>query len=90
MVGDPPHDGTWASRERVVYEFEMDKKQIDPRGWSNQLYYEALANNEIIDYLVVRRWKDYAPAHDDNWLWDYDAAERDNSTWEYENNLVGA
>jgi hypothetical protein len=89
MVGDPEWNyhargaTAWESRQKAVYEYEIDRKRNDAGGWTNALYYEAVNKNEWIDHLVVRSWNDFREAELDNIEFDREAAERENAAWDY-------
>ncbi len=91
MVGDPPHNGSWQSRERLVYDYEMDRKRLDDRGWLNATYYAAERDNARIDHLLKYKWDRYHEAYEDNRLLDHEQAILDNAAWDYEHdNFVGS
>src|SRR5258708_7108531 len=46
----------WAEREKAVYEYEMDRKVQDNRGWSYATYYQADEANKRIDRLLAKKW----------------------------------
>jgi len=95
MVGDPQWSGygpkAWRNREKAVYEYEMDRKGQDNRGWPNATYYQAFSDNERINYLLINKWDDYKEALLDQIDLDYEEALRDNAAWEYHHeNFIAA
>jgi len=87
MVGDPAWGGygkqAWANREKAVYEYEIDRKSQDGRGFSHATYYQAILDNERIETLIARSWWDYKEALKDKYDMDYEEAIRDNAAWDY-------
>ncbi|SRR6266404_1495120 len=95
MVGDPAWGGYgkegWRNRERAVYEYEIDRKSQDARGWSHATYYQARSDNERINHLLMSKWDDYKEALLDQIYLDYEEALRDNAAWEYHHeNFIAA
>jgi len=90
MVGDPKCNGSWERRAQVIYDYEIDKKQMDDRGWLNATYYAAESDNRRIDMLLRSKWESYDCAHEYNRLFDHEQAILDNAAWDYEHdNFVG-
>ena len=90
MVGDPKWDyhwsntkKSWANREKAVYEYEIDRKSQDSRGFSHATYYQAILDNERINILMMAKWSDYIKAYEDKIDMDYEEAIRDNGAWDY-------
>src|SRR6266446_7767412 len=90
MVGDPEWDyhwsnakKSWANREKAVYEYEIDRKSQDSRGFSHATYYQAILDNERINILMMAKWSDYIKAYEDKIDMDYEEAIRDNGAWDY-------
>lgn len=90
MVGDPGwygygRDG-WANRERIVYDYEMERKGW-PMAWKPEVYNLAWDDNSYIDDLLRHKWDHYklALGHNEtfDWLAMYANAERDNAAWDY-------
>ena len=95
MVGDPQWSGfgpkAWRNREKAVYEYEMDRKANDNRGWPNATYYQAFSDNARIDRLLLDKWADYQEALLDQFDMDHKEALRDNAAWDYHNdNYIAA
>jgi len=89
MVGDPrwsigsSDKEAWRNRERVVYEYEIDRKTQDTRGWSHATYYQAIADNKRIDWLLLRKSDDHIEALCVQFDMAHEEAQRDNAAWDY-------
>ncbi len=90
MVGDPEWDyhwgntkKSWANREKAVYEYEMDRKTQDSRGFNHDTYYQAILDNERINILTMAKWSDYKEALEEQKYMDYEEAILDNAAWDY-------